>query len=116
MRLYEVVVVMRQDMSANDFNSMIKMFTDIIEDDQGVIIRKETWGMRSLAYEIQKTRRGYYVMMKVKCAPETIKKMNDFYRIHKDQVIRYQVFSTEDASNAPSWMMRVASEAYTTNA
>lgn len=111
-RLYEIVTVMRQEMSARDVNAMVKVFTDIIEEGAGVIVRKETWGMRSLAYEVQGGRRGHYTMMKVKATPEVIKALNDCYRLNKEQVVRFNVFRTENTSNAPSWMMRIASDSY----
>lgn len=52
MRLYECVIIARQDVSTSAVEGMIQEFTAIIENDGGNILKHEYWGLRSLAYQI----------------------------------------------------------------
>ena len=62
MRLYETVLIARQDVSTTQVESMTDEFAGIIEADGGSIKKREYWGLRSLAYRIKKNRKGHYVL------------------------------------------------------
>ncbi len=108
MRLYETIFILRPSLGAGDINEITKKFTLIIEDMGGQIVKKENWGLRSLSYEVEKTKRGYYTMLKIMANGEIIKKLENTYRIMSDDVMRFLTVKTDDNSANPSQMMHTA--------
>ena len=117
MRLYETVFILRPSLGASDINEITKKFTSIIEEMGGRIVKKENWGLRSLSYEVEKSKRGYYIMLKIMASGEIVKKVENTYRIMSDDVMRFLTVKTEDGSLDPSPMMHTADgdPAYQTN-
>lgn len=109
MRLYECVIIARQDVSTSAVEGMIQEFTAIIENDGGNILKHEYWGLRSLAYRIKKNRKGHYVMLNFETTPATL---NEFERIMglNEDVLRFMTISIEEVEEGPSVMMQAKTE------
>ena len=60
MPLYEHVVIARQDISSAQAESLIAEFSEILTANGGTIVATEYWGLRSMAYKINKNRKGHY--------------------------------------------------------
>ena len=60
MALYESVIIGRQDLTPNQFEELIDEFIKTIVSFKGVIKKRENWGLRNLAYKINKNRKGHY--------------------------------------------------------
>ena len=58
MALYEAVFIARQDLTPEDVDSLVNKFSKIITDGSGKIISTEYWGLRNLAYVINKNSQG----------------------------------------------------------
>jgi len=58
MPLYEHVFLARQDLSQAQVDALAENATKIVEENQGKVVKTETWGLRSLAYKIQKNRKA----------------------------------------------------------
>ena len=54
MPFYELVYVTRQDLAPNEVDSLTEKFKKILEDNGGKLVSKEYWGLRTLAYKINK--------------------------------------------------------------
>ena len=65
MALYEHVFLARQDLAQAQVDALAEAATKIIEDNQGKVVKTETWGLRSLAYRIAKNRKAHYVMLEI---------------------------------------------------
>ena len=65
MALYEHVFLARQDLAQAQVDALAETATKIIEDNQGKVVKTETWGLRSLAYRIAKNRKAHYVMLEI---------------------------------------------------
>ena len=109
MRLYESVIIARQDVSTTQVEAMIEEFSAIIEKAGGSIQKKEFWGLRGLAYRIKKNRKGHYVMLNMETDSETL---NEFERIMglNEDVLRFMTIAIEDVEKEPSVMMQVRTE------
>ncbi len=59
------------------------------------IVKVDEWGNKKLAYEIEKLREGYYVLVDFKAAPELPKELERNFKI-ADEVIRYVVVNREE--------------------
>ena len=109
MRLYESVIIARQDVSTTQVEAMIEEFSAIIEKAGGSIQKKEFWGLRGLAYRIKKNRKGHYVMLNMETDSETL---NEFERIMglNEDVLRFMTIAIEEVDPEPSVMMQVKTE------
>ena len=109
MRLYESVVIARQDVSTTQVETLIDEFSAIIEKAGGSIQKKEFWGLRGLAYRIKKNRKGHYVMLNMETDSETL---NEFERIMglNEDVLRFMTIAIEEVDPEPSVMMQVKTE------
>ena len=54
MALYEHVFISRQELSSSQTEDLIKQYSDILKDNGGSIVGHEYWGLRTLAYKINK--------------------------------------------------------------
>src|SRR5215204_6263651 len=63
MPLYENVFIARQDISAAQVDQLCDSFTQLIADQGGEVKKREYWGLRNLAYRMNKNRKGHYVLL-----------------------------------------------------
>lgn len=94
MRNYETIFILRPSLEEEKRNEAIEKFKAIIAAD-GEIEKVEEWGNRKLAYEIEKIREGYYVLVNFKANSTLPKELERNFKI-SDDVIRYIVVNLED--------------------
>ena len=109
MRLYECVIIARQDVSAGHVDELVNEFCAIIEKDSGLIQKREYWGLRSLAYRIKKNRKGHYVLLNIKTEPSTLAEFERIMGLNED-ILRFMTISIEAIDDSPSVMMQVKPE------
>ncbi len=105
MPLYEHVFLARQDLSQAQVDALAENATKIIEENQGKVVKTETWGLRSLAYKIQKNRKAHFVMLNVDAPAPALHELERQTRVNED-VIRYMTIRVEEHEEGPSVMMR----------
>ena len=64
------VFIVRQDVPATQVESLTASFADIVRNTGGQVTKTEQWGLRSLAYRINKNKKGHYVLFNLE-APST---------------------------------------------
>ena len=109
MRLYESVIIARQEISATQVETLINEFSAIIENGGGSIKKREYWGLRSLAYRIKKNRKGHYVMLNLETDSETLNEYERIMGLNED-ILRFLNIRIEEVSEEPSIMMQAKSE------
>ncbi len=105
MNLYEVTFMSRQELSPQQVEELTTHIQKIITDAKGKIHKTEQWGLKSLAYKINKAKKASYTMMEVEAEGETIHEMERQMRIHND-VVRYMSLKINEISKEPSPMMK----------
>ena len=105
MALYEHVFLARQDLAQAQVDALAEAATKIIEDNQGKVIKTETWGLRSLAYKIAKNRKAHYVMLEVDAPAGVVAELERQTSINED-IIRYMTVKVDAHEAGPSVMMR----------
>jgi small subunit ribosomal protein S6 len=105
MPLYEHVFLARQDLAQAQVDALAETATKIIEDNGGKVVKTETWGLRSLAYRIQKNRKAHYVMLDFDAPPTVVAELERQTQINED-VIRYMTVKMDEHETGPSAMMR----------
>jgi len=90
MRQYEVMYILHPELEAEKTESLIERFKGMIEQAGGEVTKLDRWGKRRFAYEINKLREGYYVVMNFKAKAETVKELDRVLKI-SDDVVRHIV-------------------------
>lgn len=86
-RLYETVIVLRPSLNEEDIQKILSQ-AEATVDRHGEVVCVDHWGKRKLAYEIEKERRGYYVLMRFRAVPKAVEELEHFLR-YEEQVLRY---------------------------
>lgn len=105
MAFYECTFIVRPDMSANDVEKLAQTCAKVITDMKGKVLKTEQWGLRPLAYPINKISKGHYVMLGLDCPPEALSEMERQMRINED-VIRQLSVKVEKLDSKPSVVLR----------
>lgn len=105
MPLYEHVFLARQDLSQAQVDALAQEATKIVEENQGAVVKTETWGLRSLAYKIQKNRKAHYVMLCLDAPAGVVEELERQTRINED-VLRFLTIRVDEHEKGPSVMMR----------
>lgn len=105
MPLYEHVFLARQDLAQAQVDALAENATKIIQDNGGKVVKTETWGLRSLAYRIQKNRKAHYVMLEVEAPAPVVAELERQTQINED-VVRYMTIKVDAHEAGPSAMMR----------
>ncbi|KAF0139606.1 MAG: small subunit ribosomal protein S6 [Rhodospirillaceae bacterium] len=101
MPFYETVFILRQDASTQQVENLTDQFIALISAQGGRIGKRESWGLRNLAYRIKKNRKGHYVLFTIDALPEAILEMERQMRINED-VLRYLTVRTDKLDDQPS--------------
>ena len=110
MRRYESVWVVNGDLPDEEVKSAIDKFSGIISSQGGTLVGLDEWGRRKLAYKIQGTIRGYYVLADFAGTSETVKELERNYRID-DRIIRYLTTKKSDKVNLEALQAEIAAKA-----
>jgi len=105
MALYEHVFLARQDLAQAQVDALAETAAKIIEDNQGKVVKTESWGLRSLAYKIAKNRKAHYVMLEFDAPGDVVAELERQTQINED-VIRYLTVKVDALESGPSVMMR----------
>jgi len=109
MRLYESVFIARQDISTGQVDALCEEFEGIITAGGGKILKKEYWGLKTLAYRIKKNRKGHYIMFNIEADADTMSEYDRKLGLNED-VIRVLTISIEEVDDEPSIMMQAKSD------
>ena len=111
MALYESVIIGRQDLTPNQFEELTDEFIKIIESFKGVIKKRENWGLRNLAYKINKNRKGHYVLLNIDSSSDAIVEYERLMRLNED-IIRFLTIRISSVDEKSSPLMNNKSDRY----
>ena len=94
MNKYETVFILTPVLSDDQMKEAVEKFKGILTDDGAKIVNEEGWGLKKLAYPIQKKSTGFYVLFEFKAEPTLIKKLETNFR-RDEKVIRFQTVKLE---------------------
>ena len=75
MNLYEHTIIAKQNNSASQLKSLKTKYSEIIEKNEGEIIKIDDWGFLNLSYEINKNKKGNYIHFKLKGSGLTVSEL-----------------------------------------
>ena len=79
--------------------------TEIVEKNDGKVTKTETWGLKSLAYKIDRNRKAHFVLLNIEGPGSVVEELERQTRINED-VIRYMTIRVDEHEDGPSVMMR----------
>jgi small subunit ribosomal protein S6 len=85
---YETVFIVTPVLSEAQMKEAVMKFRALITEEGGSIVHEEDWGLRKLAYPIQKKSTGFYNLIEFKSSPEFINKLETEYR-RDERIIRF---------------------------
>ncbi|MCO5248004.1 MAG: 30S ribosomal protein S6 [Chitinophagales bacterium] len=88
MNQYETVFITTPVLSADEYTRTVKKYLDFLESNGGEIVSKEDWGIKQLAYPIQKKTTGYYSLIEFKIDPQIIKRLEVQYK-RDENIMRF---------------------------
>lgn len=104
MPFYETVFIARQDLSEAQVKDLTDGYQKIITEAGGKIHKTENWGLRTLAYRINKNRRGHYVLIESDVDAPAIHEVERTMRLNED-ILRYMTIREDELSTGPSIIM-----------
>lgn len=94
MNNYETVFILTPVLSDIQMKEAVEKFSSIITEEGGEIVNVENWGLKKLAYPIQKKSTGFYNMIEFNADPTTIEKLELMFR-RDERVIRFLTVKQE---------------------
>jgi len=105
MPLYEHVFISRQDLSNAQAEGLVEHFSTVLADNGGKVVESEYWGVKTMAYKINKNRKGHYALLKSDAPPAAVLEMERLMRLH-DDVMRVLTIKVEAHGEGPSVQMQ----------
>lgn len=105
MAYYESVFIARQDLSSAQAEALADTFQKVIEDQGGKVTKRETWGLRSLAYKVKKNRKGHYALFNIDGPSGAIEEMERQMRLNED-VLRSLTVRIDELDEEPSAVLQ----------
>ena len=101
MAFYESVIITRPELTESQVENLTNELISIITTENGKVHSTENWGLRSLAYKINKNKKGHYFLINIDCDPSAIFEYERQMRINED-IIRFLTIKIDNISDKPS--------------
>ena len=88
MRVYEELFIIRPDAPEEEVDAYIGQLKDLITKGKGTVDKADKWGVRKLAYRVQKHNEGSYVLLQFSSSPELVREIERRMRV-TDMVIKF---------------------------
>ena len=89
MNKYETVFILTPVLSDEQTKETVAKFKKVLADKGAEIVNEEAWGLKKLAYQIEKKTSGFYFLIEFNAEPAVIKTLETAYR-RDEKVIRFQ--------------------------
>ena len=101
---YEHVMIARQDLSNTQAEGLVEHFSKILTENDGKVLDSEYWGLKTMAYKVNKNRKGHYAFIKSDAPAEAVQEMERLMRLHED-VMRVMTIKVKSHDEGQSVMM-----------
>ena len=91
---YETVFILTPVLSDAQMKEAVEKFTSVLADNGATVVNEELWGLRKLAYPIQKKTTGFYFLVEFEAEGALINKLETNYR-RDERIIRFLTFKQD---------------------
>ena len=99
MAKYETVFIARQDLAPAQVEQLAEKMGKIVTDNGGKVHKTEHWGLKTLAYRINKNRKGHYVLFELDTPAAALQELERNLRLSEDVLrhmsVRIEEFASE---------------------
>ena len=95
MRYYETLYIINPNLAEEDYRTVVAKFTDAVEKNKGVVTKVDEWGKKTLAYDIKKFDKGFYVLLQY-CGEAGLTAELKRELGLDDRVLKYQTIKLSD--------------------
>ncbi len=95
MQKYECVFILRADLPENEMRNRVERVGAIVASHGGTMTHEDHWGVRKLAYEIEKQTKGDYMLLRFASQGAAVAEIDRYLRLD-DQVLRHLVVVDEE--------------------
>jgi small subunit ribosomal protein S6 len=88
MRIYEELFIVRPNATEEEIDPLVEQLRQVIATRGGTVDKSDKWGIRKLAYRLQKQSEGYYILLQFSATPETVKEVERRLRV-SDLVLKF---------------------------
>jgi small subunit ribosomal protein S6 len=88
MRIYEELFILRPNATDEEIDPLIEQLRQVVTTRGGIVDKSDKWGIRKLAYRLQKQSEGYYILLQFSATPETVKEVERRLRV-SDLVLKF---------------------------
>ena len=99
MNHYETVFILTPVLSDEQTKEPVAKFTQVLKDNGAEILNEEAWGLKKMAYAIDKKSTGFYNLVEFKAEPEVIATLETAYR-REEKVIRFMTVKLDKYASA----------------
>jgi small subunit ribosomal protein S6 len=98
-------MIARQDLSNAQAEGLVEHFSTVLSDNGGKVVDSEYWGVKTMAYKINKNRKGHYAFLKTDAPSTAVQEMERLMRLH-DDVMRVLTIKVDAHEEGPSVQMK----------
>ena len=95
MKKYEMLSIIKPNLDMDEVEKVIKSLEEQIASFGGNVLSVDRMGRKKLAYEIEKFRDGFFVVLNIELATEKVKELRRYIKL-SESFLREMIF---DASN-----------------
>jgi small subunit ribosomal protein S6 len=104
MPVYETVFLARQDLTDGQVNDLTEKYAEVIKKEGGKILKTEQWGLRTLAYKINKARKAHYTLVEFEAPGTAVIELERLLRLDED-IMRSLSLRLDEPTEGPSIIM-----------
>ena len=101
MAFYESVVISRPELTVAQVENLYKTLEEILSKNSALIKKYEYWGLRNLAYKINKNKKAHYSMLNIDGKTDAIQEFERQMRLNQD-IIRFLTIRINTIKDEPS--------------
>jgi small subunit ribosomal protein S6 len=98
MRYYETLYLINPTLADEDYKGVVDKYNDILEKNKGVLTKLDEWGKRSLAYQVKKFDKGYYVLLQYCGDPLVTRELHRELKLD-ERILKYQTIKLSDRAD-----------------
>jgi small subunit ribosomal protein S6 len=109
MNLYEKIMILDPGLDEERVEEAVQRVRDIITRGGGEVLKTENWGIRKLAYELNKREKGYYILLLFKSPPSLIPELERHARV-TEQIVKIMIIKIHKKRHIEAVMASLETE------
>jgi len=91
---YEIIVILRGELQEKELEQEYAKVEETINKNNGKVAKKEAWGKKKLAYEIEKSGEGFFFYAEFEAEPASIRLLKNTFGLDNN-ILRVQILSRD---------------------